>query len=117
MQDVVVWFNPRCSKCRGAEELLAERGVPAHKVFYLDEPPPRSEIERVLKLLGTDDPRMIMRTGEPIYSELGLADAQREQLIDAMSEHPILIERPIVIRGDRAIVARPPELLLDLLDS
>ena len=114
--DIAVWFNPRCSKCQGAEELLADRGVPMHKIFYLDEPPSRDEIERVLELLGANDPREMMRTKESVYAELGLADADRDELIDAMTKHPILIERPIVIRGDRAVVARPPELLLDLLD-
>ncbi len=116
MADVTVWFNPRCSTCRGAEELLADRGVSADFLHYLDTPPPRAEIERVLGLLGTDDPRALMRTKEPAYAELGLADATREQLIDAMATHPELIERPVVIRADRAVVARPPELLLSLLD-
>ena len=114
--DVTVWFNPRCTKCRGAEELLADRGVDATFVHYLDTPPPREEIERVLGLLGTDDPRELMRTKEPAYAELGLASAGRDELIDAMAAHPELIERPVVIRADRAVVARPPELLLSLLD-
>jgi len=115
--DVTVWFNPRCSKCRGAEELLADRGVSAELVHYLDTPPPRAEIERVLGLLGADDPRALMRTKEPAYAELGLVDADRDALLDAMAAHPELIERPVVIRADRAVVARPPELLLSLLDD
>ena len=115
MSDVTVWFNPRCSKCRGAEELLLERGVQPELVRYLDDPPPRAELERVLRLLGEDDPRAMMRTSEPVYAELGLADATRDELLDAMVAHPILIERPIVVRGDSAVIARPPELLLDLL--
>ena len=82
---------------------------------YLDEHPGREELERVLRLLGTDDPRQIIRTGESVYRELGLESADREALLDAMVAHPILVERPIVIRGDRAVVARPPEKLLDLL--
>ena len=113
--DVTVWYNPRCSKCRGAEELLLERGIRPELVRYLDEAPSRAELERVLGLLGTDDPRAMMRTREPEYAELGLADASRDELLDAMTKHPVLIERPIVIRGDSAVVARPPELLLDLL--
>ena len=114
--DVTVWFNPRCSKCRGAEELLADRGVDARFVHYLDTPPSRAEIERVVGLLGTDDPRALMRTKEPAYAELGLATASRDELLDAMAARPELIERPVVIRADRAVVARPPELLLSLLD-
>ena len=115
--DVTVWFNPRCSKCRGAEELLAAHGVERELVHYLDEPPPRDEIERVLALVGSDDPRTIMRTTEPAYSELALNTASRDELLVAMAANPALIERPIVIRGDRAVVARPPELLLALLDE
>lgn len=114
---VVVWYNPRCSKCQGADELLAAHGVPAQRVHYLEDPPPRAEIVRVLGLLGTTDPRVMMRTGEPRYVQLGLADASDDQLVDAMAAHPELIERPIVIRADRAVVARPPELLLSLLDD
>ena len=68
-----------------------------------------------MTLLGIDDPRQMMRTGESVYSELGLADADRERLLEAITEHPILLERPIVIVGDRAVIARPPEKLLDLL--
>lgn len=115
-EPITVWYNPRCSKCQGAEALLAAHGVPAEKVYYLDNPPPRAEIVRVLGLLGTTDPRAMMRTKEPAYAELGLATATADELIDAMAAHPQLIERPIVIRGDAAVVARPPELLLDLLD-
>ena len=112
---VVVWYNPRCSKCRGAEELLAAYGVPARRVLYLDDPPAREEITRVLTLLGATDPRALMRTGEPRYRELGLAEATADQLVEAMAQHPELIERPVVIWADRAVIARPPELLMPLL--
>ena len=111
-----VWFNPSCSKCRGARDLLGERGVEADYVHYLQDAPDRAELERVMGLLGIDDPRGMMRTGEPVYTELGLAAADRDALLDAMVAHPILIERPIVIRGDRAVIGRPPERLLELLD-
>lgn len=115
MSDVTVWLNPRCSKCRGAEELLADRGVDADKLYYLDTPPSREEIARVVGLLG-GDPRSLVRSREPEYAGLGLAEADDEQILDALAEHPQLIERPVVIRGDRAVVARPPERLLELLD-
>jgi arsenate reductase len=114
---VTIWANPRCSKSRGAEALLAERGVEVERVLYLEQPPTRAEIERVLSLLGTDDPRALTRTVEPLYRELDLAGADRDQLLDALAEHPELIERPVVVRGDRAVVARPPERLLELLED
>ena len=113
--DLTVWFNPNCSKCRTVQGILSERGVDANYVRYLEQTPTRAEIEAVLTQLGTDDPRTIMRTGEAVYKELGLADADRDALLDAMVANPILIERPIVIRGDRAVVGRPPENVLDLL--
>ncbi len=114
--DVSVFFNPKCSKCRTARGLLEERGIEAELVEYLHDPPTRTELERILRLLGTDDPRAITRTGEDRYRELGLDGADREKLLDALVANPVLIERPIVVVGDRAVVARPPERLLELLD-
>ncbi len=111
-----VFFNPECSNCRTAAAILEERGVDADYVRYLETAPTRADLEDVLVKLGTDDPRDIVRTKEPIYAELGLDTADRDQVLDAMTAHPILIQRPIVIHGDRAVVARPPERLLELLD-
>lgn len=82
-----------------------------------DDTPSRAQLEDVLRMLGTDDPRAMVRTGESVYKELKLADASRDELIDAMVAHPILVERPIVIRDGRAVIARPPEKLLELLKS
>src|SRR5215468_5291226 len=109
--------HPRCSKCRGAAELLAEHGVPAQRVLYLDDPPPRAEILRVLALLGETDPRALMRTTEPRYTELEPANATAHEPVAAMTRYPELIQRPIVIWADRAVIARPPELLLPLLET
>ncbi len=111
---VVLWFNPRCSKARGARDLLAERGVEARVRAYLDEPPTVVELEQLLQQLGADDPRVIVRSKESAYAELGLADAGRDELLAAIAAHPGLLERPIVVYGDRAVVARPPEKLLEL---
>ncbi|HEX2048722.1 MAG TPA: arsenate reductase (glutaredoxin) [Acidimicrobiales bacterium] len=111
-----VFFNPECSNCRTAQGILQERGVDADYIRYLENAPSRSELEDVLRKLGTDDPREIIRAKEPVYAELDLDSADRDQLLDAMTSHPILIQRPIVIHGDRAVVARPPERLLDILD-
>ena len=111
-----VFFNPQCSNCRTAQAILQERGVDAEYIRYLDNAPTRADLEDVLKKLGTDDPRDIVRTKEPVYAELGLDSADREQLLDAMTANPILIQRPIVISGDRAVVARPAERLLEILE-
>jgi arsenate reductase len=114
--DITVWANDRCSKSRGAESILKERGVDYVRIPYLEETPSRDELERVLRLLGTDDPRVLIRDGEPEYAELGLHDAGRDELLDALTKHPSLLQRPVVIRGDRAVVARPAEKVLELLD-
>lgn len=113
---VTIWHNPRCSKSRGALALLTERGADPVVVRYLDEPPTRAELEDVLRRLGTDDPAVITRTGEARYRELGLATAGPAELLDALASNPALIERPIVLAGDRAVVGRPPERVLELLD-
>ena len=110
-----VYFNPSCSKCRDARAILEARGIAATYREYLTTPPSRGELEHVMKLLGTDDPRAMMRTGEPLYTELGLATATRDALLDAMAAHPRLIERPVVIVGDRAVIARPAAKLEELL--
>jgi arsenate reductase len=113
---VSVYFKPDCSNCRTAEGILRERGIDAEYVRYLEQAPTREQLEEVLDKLGTDDPREIIRTKEPEYEQLGLADASRDELLDAMTAHPILIQRPIVISGDKAVVARPPERLLSLFE-
>jgi arsenate reductase len=113
---VTVWHNPRCSKSRGALALLAERGVDPEVVRYLDTAPSRADLVDVLRRLGSEDPLVITRTGEARYRELGLAGADRDTVLDALAANPILIERPIVLVGDRAVVARPPERALELLE-
>lgn len=115
MSDVTIWHNPRCTKSRQALALLEEKGVDADVVRYLDAAPDRAALESVLLKLGLDDPRAMMRTGERLYKELGLVDADRDALLDAMAANPILIERPIVIRGDRAVIGRPTEAVDTLL--
>lgn len=117
MADVTVWFNPRCSKCRTTRDLLGEEGVTCDLVEYLEDTPTRDEIVRVLGLLGFADPRSLMRTGEGVYEEMGLAHVEGDALIDAMVAHPVLIERPVVISGDRAVIARPPERVRELLGN
>ncbi len=110
-----IYFNPGCSKCRSAQSILDKHGVEADVVRYLDSPPTVTDLERLMGLLGIDDPREMMRTGEPDYAELGLALASGDELLEAIALHPILLERPIFIVGNRAVIARPPERLLELL--
>lgn len=115
--ETTVFFKPDCTNCQTLEGILNERGVEADYVRYLEQAPTREDLERVMKSLGTDDPREMMREKEPVYSELGLENASRDELLDAMVSNPILIQRPIVIRGDRAVIARPPERVSELLDE
>lgn len=113
--EVRIWHNPRCGKSRQTLALMRERGVEPVVREYLKEPPTAAEIEAVLGQLGVE-PRALMRTKEAVYKELGLAAVtDRAALIAAMAAHPILIERPVVIRGGRAALGRPPEAALELL--
>src|SRR5947209_10424075 len=89
--DITVWANDRCSKSRGAEAILQQRGVDYLRIPYLEDSPSRDELERVLALLDTDDPRVLVRDGEPEYAELGLQDAGRDELLDALTKHPSLL--------------------------
>lgn len=117
MGELSIYFNPRCSKCRTARGLLVDRDIDARVIDYLREPPSVPELRTLMGQLGIDDPRQMMRTGEDVYATLGLAEASEGALLTAIAAHPILLERPIVVRDGRAVIARPPELLLELLNS
>ncbi len=112
-----LYVNPDCSKCRTAVALLEERGIDATEVRYLERPPTVEELRDLMRMLGTDDPRAIVRTGEALYADLDLSTAPPDELLAAVAAHPILLERPIFVRDGRAVVARPPERLLELLDG
>jgi arsenate reductase len=113
--NVTIYHNPRCSKSRQTLALLAERGVEPVIIEYLSTPPDRDTLKKLLGLLGLDA-RALMRTKEAIYKELNLAAVDsNDKLIDAMVANPILIERPIVVNGDRAAIGRPPENILEIL--
>ncbi len=115
MNEVTIWHNPRCSKSRNAVALLEEHGVEAAVVKYLETPPSKEEIVKVLKMLGISA-RELMRTKESIYKELGLKDVDdEEKLIDAMVAHPKLIERPVVIKDGKAAIGRPIENIIALI--
>lgn len=113
---VTIYHNPRCGKSRQTLELLRQKGVEASIVEYLKDPPSAAELNRILKLLALE-PRELMRKKEPEYKEAGLDNPRlsRNALIQAMVAHPILIERPIVISGEKAAIGRPPEKVLDIL--
>ncbi len=112
---MIIWHNPKCSKSREALKLLEEKGE-AFEVFkYLDTPPSREEIVTLLGKLGVSA-RELMRPKEDLYKELGLAKVTDEvKLIDALAEHPKLIERPILIEENRAVIGRPVEKTIEFL--
>lgn len=117
---ITVWHNPRCSKSRQTLALLEEKGISPTVRLYLEDSPTAQEIIDVLALLGMDDPRALMRTGEVDYKDQNLKHVVGQALITAMAETPKLIERPIVIKqdminGDKAAVGRPPEAVLAIL--
>lgn len=112
-----LYYNPRCSKCREALALLQAHGVEPQLIAYLDQAPSIAGITTLLRQLGLTDARKLMRQGEPEYAALDLANPALAQpeLIAAMAANPKLIERPIFIRGDKAVIGRPPERVLELL--
>jgi len=116
MTDLTLYHNPRCSKSRAALELLESRGLKPRVVRYLETPPGVAELGELLGRLGIPA-RQLLRTGEEEYKTLKLADPglDETQLIEAMAAHPRLIERPILVAGDRAVIGRPPEKILELL--
>jgi arsenate reductase (glutaredoxin) len=112
---MLIYHNPRCSKSRGALALLEERGITPEVVRYLDEPPTREELVTLLAKLGMQ-PSQLVRTGEEVCkAEYAGRNLSEDDWLDAMLAHPALIERPIFVAGERAVVARPPEKVLDLL--
>lgn len=116
MSQFTIYHNPRCSKSRQTLQLLEENGVQPDVVLYLDEVPTAAEIKSLLKKLGISA-RELLRKGEDAYKEHNLkaAELTEDQLIAAMVKFPKLIERPVVVKGDRAVLGRPPENVLALL--
>ena len=116
MSELCLLHNPRCSKSRAALELLEARGLQVEVLRYLDSPLNAAQLRELLGKLGLSA-RQLLRSGEELYQSLHLDDPQlsEAQLIDAMAEHPRLIERPILINCPRAMVGRPPERILEIL--
>jgi arsenate reductase len=114
-EELLLLHNPRCSKSRAARTLLEERGASFRERRYLDEPLDRDELAELRRRLGRPV-REWTRTGEAAWKEAGLGpDADEGALLDALAARPVLMERPILVRGRRAVVGRPPEQVLDLL--
>jgi arsenate reductase len=116
MTDLTFYHNPRCSKSRSALQLLQARGLSPTLVHYLETPLDAAQLQSLLGKLGTGA-RELLRIGEDEYTTLNLADnsLSEAQLIAAMAAHPKLIERPILQIGDKAVIGRPPEKVLELL--
>lgn len=114
-QAITIYHNPRCGKSRAALTLLHERGVEPLVIEYLKEPPAKETLRALIRKLGIK-PEQLVRKGEDVYKEKykgkSLSD---EQWLAALAENPILIERPVVVLGERAVIGRPPEKVLQLL--
>lgn len=115
-KDFCLFHNPRCSKSREALALLQERGVTPAVREYLKTPLSLAELRQLRALLGLPA-RELLRSGEEEYAQLELArpELSEDALLQAIAEHPRLLQRPILVRGERAVIARPPERVLDLL--
>lgn len=115
MNQVRIYHNPRCSKSRETLALLQTQGIAPAITLYLEQGPDEAQIRQLLDQLGFTDPRQLMRTKEALYQTLDLASQSGDTLIQAMVEHPKLIERPIVVCNGRARIGRPPEQVLEIL--
>lgn len=117
MSDVIIYHNPRCSKSRQTLALLEENNIQHDVVLYLESPPSETQLASIITKLGLV-PRELLRKSEDIYKDQNLGDASLSdaELIAAMVKAPILIQRPIVVNGDRAKIGRPPEQVLEIID-
>ena len=113
---VTIFHNPRCSKSRQTLSLVQEKNIDINIIEYLKTPPDISQLKQILKKLGYE-PRQLMRKSEQIYKDLDLGNENKtaEDLVIAMAQNPILIERPIVLSGEKAAIGRPPESVLNIL--
>ena len=114
---IVIYHNPRCSKSRATLELLQERGIEPEIVEYMKEPPDKETLAHLVELLGVS-PRELLRTNEQVYKDAGLdeEDLRDEDILDALSQCPTILQRPIVVVDDeKAAIGRPPESVLDIL--
>jgi len=113
---IKIYHNPSCSKSRATLQLLTDNDIKPNITEYLTTPPNFDELSNILDLLGLE-PRQLMRTNEAEYAEANLANPEltRDELIQAMIDQPKLMERPIVVNGNKAAIGRPPESILDII--
>jgi len=113
---IVIYHNPRCSKSRETLQLIVDREINPEIVDYLEEPPTAEDLKRIISLLGVTA-RDLLRTTEPVYRDAELDDdsLSDDEIIEAICEYPALLQRPIVIAGDKAVIGRPPIKVLDLI--
>jgi arsenate reductase len=111
---ITIYHNPKCSNSRGALALIREAGFEPTIIEYLKTPPNRAELAALVNRMGIAA-RDLVRAKEAVYGELGLAGADDDKLLDAMAEHPVLINRPIVVTDTGAAVCRPPETVKTLI--
>jgi len=115
MADYTIYHNPRCSKSRNTLALLQSSGVEPEIVLYLETPPTARQLRELIRKLGISAAELVRR-GEEEFKSCGLGKESSEaELIEAMTSHPRLIERPIVVKGRRAVLGRPPENVLQLI--
>ena len=114
MSRVTIYHNPRCSKSRQTLELLQQHGIEPTIIKYLETPPSQAELSSLLNKLDIS-PRQLMRTKEAVYKELKKDESDDEVLLTSMVNNPKLIERPIVVKGEKAVLGRPPENALELI--
>lgn len=113
---VQIYHNPRCSKSRQTLALLEEKGIDVDVIKYLETPPTAADILKLKNALGISSLQQMMRKGESVYKEMGLKNVKdKEALIIALVQNPILLERPIVVNGSKARIGRPPEKVLEIL--
>lgn len=113
---LVIYHNPRCSKSRETLQLLEDNNLHPQIIEYLAEPPTVQELKRIIAMLGIGA-RDLLRTTEPVYKDADLDDdsLSDEEIIEAIFEYPALLQRPIVVMGDKAIIGRPPARVLDII--
>lgn len=113
---LAIYHNPRCSKSRETLQILEDRQIDLEIIDYLEDPPTPEELKRIVEMLGVTA-RDLLRTTEPVYKDAELDDdsLSDEEIIEAICEYPALLQRPIVVAGDKAVIGRPPSKVLEII--